>query len=86
MSFFHTTPTGRIVSRFSKDINSVDFGLPDRLGNMVDCILTATATIVVIIYSTPEFTAMIVPLGIVYIMLQVSSVQSYVLFFSILKG
>lgn len=70
MSFFET-PTGRIVARFSKDVNSVDFGLPDRLGNMFDCIQNAIITVGVIIYSTPGFSLVMVPLGILYTTLQV---------------
>ena len=70
-SFFDTTPTGRIVTRFSKDINHIDFSLPDQLGNFCMCIQNAVITILMIINATPEFAYMIVPLGIIYYTLQV---------------
>ena len=71
MSFFDTTPIGQIVSRFSKDVNSVDFTLPDRLQHIVDCILTGTATVLVITFSTPGFATIIIPVGMFYFSLQV---------------
>ena len=76
-SFFDTTPVGRIVSRFSKDINSVDFGLPDRVDDMFECVVKVIAHIAVIVYGTPEFLAMTVPLALLYLMLQVSCMQDY---------
>ena len=77
MSFFDTTPIGRIVSRFSKDINSVDFGVPDQLGNMFDCVLSLICTMGVIVFNTPEFIAVILPLGIIYLVLQVTCAFTY---------
>ena len=32
-SWFHTTPQGRILNRFSKDQNDIDQQLPDRLSD-----------------------------------------------------
>ena len=72
MSFFDSTPIGRIVNRFSKDINSVDFGLPDQLGNMFDAVVSIICTILVIVYNIPIFVIVIVPLTIIYLVVQVN--------------
>lgn len=39
MSFYNTTPTGRILSRFSNDIRTVDEALISSLTGLVGCIL-----------------------------------------------
>ncbi|XP_061394488.1 multidrug resistance-associated protein 1 isoform X11 [Musca vetustissima] len=66
MKFFDTTPTGRIMSRFSKDIESLDTTLPDLVDGYVWCVFEVLATIVVISMSTPIFLAVIVPIAFLY--------------------
>ncbi|KAF2755816.1 multidrug resistance-associated protein 1 [Pseudovirgaria hyperparasitica] len=70
MSFFETTPAGRILNRFSSDIYRVDEVL-SRTFNML-FVNTARAgfTLVVISVSTPAFTAMILPLAALYLYIQ----------------
>ena len=72
MSFFDTTPVGRIVNRFSQDIEAIDSTLPDNMLELLYSLFGAISVLVVICYSTPIFLVMILPLGIVYFLLQVS--------------
>jgi ABC-type multidrug transport system fused ATPase/permease subunit len=39
MSFFDTTPTGRILNRFAKDIDTTDYTLPMNLRAFILCLL-----------------------------------------------
>lgn len=66
MSFFDTTPTGRIVNRFSKDIENIDHGLPERLGEMTDACCTVLSVSFVIIHTTPLLTIVILLLIVLF--------------------
>ena len=79
MSFFDTTPVGRIVNRFSKDLDVADNTLPLNIRLWLNSFFQVVSTIVVISYSTPIFVAVIVPVGILYYFVQVT-VYSLVLF------
>lgn len=70
-SFFDTTPLGRIVNRFSKDIDILDSNIPQFTQNLLTTLAPLISTIIVIIYSTPIFVAVIVPLVILFGVLQV---------------
>ncbi|OQV17405.1 Multidrug resistance-associated protein 1 [Hypsibius exemplaris] len=70
MAFFDTTPLGRIVNRFSKDVDTVDASLPMNIRMWLNCLFSVLATIVVICMSTPVFGAVIPPLGIFYYFIQ----------------
>ncbi|XP_041373545.1 multidrug resistance-associated protein 1-like isoform X2 [Gigantopelta aegis] len=70
MCFFDTTPIGRIVNRFSRDVETVDNNLPRTLRMWIMCVFSVLSVIVVVSYSTPIFLVMLVPLGILYILIQ----------------
>ncbi|XP_052041364.1 ATP-binding cassette sub-family C member 2 [Apodemus sylvaticus] len=71
MSFFDTTPTGRIVNRFAGDISTVDDMLPQTLRSWLLCFFGIVSTLVMICTATPVFAIIIIPLGIFYISVQV---------------
>ena len=73
MSFFDTTPTGRILNRFSKDIYTIDETIPRSLQAFFFTFFSVISTIMVIVISTPIFGVVIIPLGIFYLLVQVSS-------------
>ncbi|KAG0364270.1 ABC transporter type 1, transmembrane domain-containing protein [Gamsiella multidivaricata] len=70
MSFFDTTPLGRIVNRFSSDIFSLDELLPWNFINVFLCATSVIGTIVVIATSTPIFLVMVPPLVVIYLLTQ----------------
>ncbi|KZC08998.1 Multidrug resistance-associated protein 1 [Dufourea novaeangliae] len=70
LTFFDTTPTGRIISRFAKDVDILDTSLPQQISDSIYCLFEVTATLVVISFSTPIFMAVIIPIGVVYYFVQ----------------
>ncbi|XP_016987828.1 multidrug resistance-associated protein 1 isoform X9 [Drosophila rhopaloa] len=66
MTMFDTTPVGRILSRFSKDVESVDQKMPQVINDCIWCAYEVLATIVVISLSTPIFLVVIVPIALLY--------------------
>ena len=71
MAFFDTTPVGRIVNRFSRDVETIDNILPGTFRMWINIAFSTLATLIVISYSTPIFLSVIVPIGIVYYLIQV---------------
>jgi ATP-binding cassette, subfamily C (CFTR/MRP), member 1 len=66
MSFFDTTPTGRILSRFSKDMFSIDTELTEYLDFFLWGSMIMLVSLVTIAYVTPLFAAAVLPLSFVY--------------------
>nr|UOF76395.1 multidrug resistance-associated protein [Bursaphelenchus xylophilus] len=67
MSFFDTTPIGRILNRFGKDVDVVDIMLPMNCRYFLLTISQVATTFVAISISTPIFVAVVIPLTIVYL-------------------
>lgn len=70
-SFFDTTPIGRIINRFSKDIYVIDEALPATVLMLLGTAFVSLSTIIVIVSSTPIFLVVIVPLAFIYVFVQV---------------
>ncbi|KAK3084560.1 hypothetical protein FSP39_015417 [Pinctada imbricata] len=65
MSFFETNAVGRIVSRFAKDVESMDW-FAQRLKNLEDCMSTLVAVPLAISLSMPYFLVCLIPIVFIY--------------------
>ncbi|CAH0555484.1 unnamed protein product [Brassicogethes aeneus] len=69
-TFFDVTPVGRILNRFSKDIDTLDNVLPMTIRGWITCFFSVIGTLVVISYTTPLFILVIIPIGLLYYFIQ----------------
>ncbi|XP_021095960.1 canalicular multispecific organic anion transporter 2 isoform X2 [Heterocephalus glaber] len=69
-SFYDTTPSGRILNCFSKDIYVIDEVLAPTILSLFNVFHNTFSILVVIMASTPLFTVVIVPLAVLYIFVQ----------------
>lgn len=66
MAFFDTTPLGRMLSRFSKDMEQLDTLLPGSLAMLALMLFLILGTLTAIVFTTPWFAIAIVPIFFVY--------------------
>ncbi|XP_063535449.1 multidrug resistance-associated protein 1 [Cydia strobilella] len=70
IGFFDCTPVGRVLNRFSKDVDVIDNVLPMTLRGWTSCFFAVLGTLFVISVSTPIFLVVIVPVGVLYYVIQ----------------
>uniref|UniRef100_V5E5X8 Multidrug resistance-associated ABC transporter n=1 Tax=Kalmanozyma brasiliensis (strain GHG001) TaxID=1365824 RepID=V5E5X8_KALBG len=66
LQWFETTPTGRLLNLFSRDVNVIDEVLPRVIHGLIRTMTVVLGVLCVVGYSVPPFLIAIIPLGFAY--------------------
>uniref|UniRef100_A0A8C4Y8S2 ATP-binding cassette sub-family C member 5 n=1 Tax=Gopherus evgoodei TaxID=1825980 RepID=A0A8C4Y8S2_9SAUR len=69
MSFFDTTPTGRLMNRFSKDIDELDVRLPFHAENFLQQFFMVLSILIIIAFVFPFLLIAVVVLATIFVIL-----------------
>ena len=70
MSFFDTTPQGRLLNRFTKDVDSIDTSIRLNIRQFLNSLFRCLITVIVISLESPIFLLFIIPLSAIYHFIQ----------------
>ncbi|XP_069129773.1 ATP-binding cassette sub-family C member 5-like isoform X1 [Argopecten irradians] len=76
MRYFDANPTGRLLNRFSRDVEDVDIFLPNLMDNLLQILITIVAALVTTAYNFPLFLIAIVPIGFYFYVVKVMASSS----------
>uniref|UniRef100_A0A452TJ75 Multidrug resistance-associated protein 1 n=1 Tax=Ursus maritimus TaxID=29073 RepID=A0A452TJ75_URSMA len=71
MSFFERTPSGNLVNRFSKELDTVDSMIPQVIKMFMGSLFSVIGACIIILLATPIAAIIIPPLGLIYFFVQV---------------
>nr|XP_028561207.1 multidrug resistance-associated protein 1-like isoform X1 [Podarcis muralis] len=70
MSFFERTPSGNLVNRFSKEIDTIDSIIPQVIKMFMGSMFNVIGACIIILLATPVAAVVIPPLGFIYFFVQ----------------
>ncbi|XP_040491207.1 multidrug resistance-associated protein 1 isoform X3 [Ursus maritimus] len=70
MSFFERTPSGNLVNRFSKELDTVDSMIPQVIKMFMGSLFSVIGACIIILLATPIAAIIIPPLGLIYFFVQ----------------
>ncbi|OWF39616.1 Multidrug resistance-associated protein 9 [Mizuhopecten yessoensis] len=63
LQFFDANPPGRLLNRFSRDVEDADVYIPHMMDNLLQVLLLLAASLVTTAYNFPLFLIAVVPIG-----------------------
>lgn len=72
MSFFERTPSGNLVNRFAKEMDTIDSVIPNIIKMFMGSMFNVLGSCVIILAATPLVAIVIPFLGLLYFFVQVS--------------